>query len=85
MKKAAGGSPPAADERRPLCAYFEPPDPLDEAPPEAPPALGVLLGDDAPDEDEPPALGALPDELAPLDGEVDDPELPDGLVAELLP
>lgn len=54
----------------------------DEAPDEdAPPALGVLLGDEAPDEDEPPALG----ELLPLDGDVDGPELPEGLVAELLP
>jgi len=45
----------------------------------------VLLGDEAPDEDAPPALGELPEELLPLDGEVDEPELPDGLVAELLP
>jgi len=84
MKKAAGGFPPAAGSKIPR-AYFELPEPLDEAPPDAPPVLGVLLGDEAPDEDAPPALGVLPEELLPLDGDVDEPELPDGLVAELLP
>jgi hypothetical protein len=72
-------------DRKFLRAYFELPEPLDEAPPDAPPVLGVLLGDEAPDEDAPPALGVLPEELLPLDGDVDEPELPDGLVAELLP
>jgi len=78
--------------------YFEPPEPLDDAPPplgvllgddepdeDAPPALGVLLGDEAPDEEAPPALGELPEELLPLDGDVDEPELCDGLVGVLLP
>ena len=64
---------------------MELPEPLDEAPPEAPPAPGVLLGGEVPDEDGPPALGELPEELLPADGAVDEPELPDGLVAELLP
>ena len=65
--------------------YFELPEPLDEAPPDAPP-LGALLGDEAPDEDAPPALGELPEELLPLDGGgVEEPELCDGLVDELLP
>lgn len=41
----------------------------------------MLLGD----EEAPPALGVLPEELLPLDGDVDEPELGDGLVAELLP
>ncbi|HEX6840118.1 MAG TPA: hypothetical protein VF113_01270 [Stellaceae bacterium] len=45
----------------------------------------MLLGDEAPDEEPPPALGVLPEELLPLDGDVDEPELGDGLVAELLP
>lgn len=58
----------------------------DEAPDEgAPPAPGVLLGDEVPDEEALPALGELPEELLPLDGDVDEPELCDGLVAELLP
>jgi hypothetical protein len=63
-------------------AYLELPEPLDELPPAEPLGLGVLLGDELP-EDEPPA--APPDELLPLDGELVEPELPDGLVAELLP
>ena len=65
-----------------LC-YFELPEPLDDAPPDAPPALGVLLGDEAPDEDAPPALGELPEELLPLDGDVLEPAPPAGLVAVL--
>ena len=76
--KAAGGFPPAATSKT-LRAYFELPEPLDDAPP----PLGVLLGDDEPDEDAPPALGELPEELLPLDGDVDEPELCEGLVAEL--
>jgi hypothetical protein len=97
MKKAAGGFPPTAGSKA-LRAYFELPEPLDEAPPlpgvllgdeapdeDAPPAPGVLLGDEVPDEEAPPALGELPEELLPLDGDVDEPELRDGLVAELLP
>lgn len=57
-------------------AYLELPEPLDELPPVEPPGLGVLLGD------EPPAPATPPDELLPVDGAVEEPELPDGLVAE---
>src|SRR5690242_12276415 len=94
-----GGRRFSSGRRSNLQAYFELPEPLDDAPPpppgvvlgddepdeDAPPPLGVLLGDEAPDEDAPPALGELPEELLPLDGDVDEPELCEGLVAELLP
>lgn len=71
----------------PSLAYLELPEPVDELPPEEPPGVGVLLGDELP-EDElpvPEELPDAPDELLPLDGDVVEPAPPDGLVAELLP
>jgi hypothetical protein len=73
MKRRPEGVPPAARSEPTASAYLELPEPVDELPLEELPGLGVLLGDELPE-----------DGLPPLDGDVVDP-VPDGLVAELLP
>ena len=62
-----------------MSVYLELPEPVDGLPPEED-GLGVLLGDELPEE-----APDAPDELLPLDGDVVEPAPPDGLVAELLP